>query len=269
MSLTRRLVRTSTRRTASRMSWRVMGRAESRSAENSQECQRGRPKKVARSGFGRQTIRLSHIHAWSKHRPGTPFATTSNRPAVFRILVADFALKPRGLGNTRSRVSRHMKRLRILSLFPVWTAFCALICMVSQSFGTANAAVVEGVEWQPLSAQVRRVIEAMDLLGTPLETKTRQALQAAFQETDSHKGSLLVQEVLDARCLFIVHINPESRVKVERGAAPAELVEQGWRQFLLKVENEAGVTASLRVASPNIGSAAGSTAAEADNRWMD
>ena len=41
-------------------------------------------------------------------------------------------------------------------------------------------------------------------------------------------------------------INPESRVQVKAGGAPKELMEQGWRMFLVKVHNEAGVTAVLR-----------------------
>jgi hypothetical protein len=40
-------------------------------------------------------------------------------------------------------------------------------------------------------------------------------------------------------------------VKVQGGPAPKELIEQGWRVFLVKVHNEAGVTAPLRVQSPN------------------
>ena len=46
--------------------------------------------------------------------------------------------------------------------------------------------------------------------------------------------------MLDPRCLLTVRISPESRVSAERGAAPARLVEQGWRAFLIKVRNEAG-----------------------------
>ena len=39
---------------------------------------------------------------------------------------------------------------------------------------------------------------------------------------------------------------------IERPASAAkELIEQGWRVFLIKVHNEAGVTAPLRCASPN------------------
>ena len=39
-------------------------------------------------------------------------------------------------------------------------------------------------------------------------------------------------------------------MKVAAGPARAELVEHGWRTFLVKVRNEAGVTAPLRVSSP-------------------
>jgi hypothetical protein len=50
-----------------------------------------------------------------------------------------------------------------------------------------------------------------------------------------------------------VKINAESRVKVEAGPAPPELVEAGVRLFLVKVMNDAGVTAQLKVESPNSG----------------
>ena len=55
---------------------------------------------------------------------------------------------------------------------------------------------------------------------------------------------------LDPRCLLDIRINPESRVSVDRGGATPQLVEQGWRAYLVKVRNEAGVTGALRVESP-------------------
>ncbi len=59
-----------------------------------------------------------------------------------------------------------------------------------------------------------------------------------------------LQAVLDPLCLVGVNINPESRVSVVRGAAKAALNEQGWSVFLIKVHNEAGVTAPLRRQQP-------------------
>src|SRR5438046_5365710 len=111
--------------------------------------------------------------------------------------------------------------------------------------------IVKNTELQPLVAQVRRVIEATDYLGTPFSATDKQALETALNQTDADEAGEAIQNVLDNYCLFGVDINPESRVKVAQGPAKPELVEKGWRQFLVKVHNEAGVTAELRTASPN------------------
>src|SRR6185295_8357496 len=110
---------------------------------------------------------------------------------------------------------------------------------------------VEKVESQPLIAQVNRVIEAMDYLGAPVSPADQQALQRAINQTDAARSVADIQSVLDKYCLFDVGINPESRVKVDQGPAKAELVEQGWRTFLVKVRNAAGVTAQLKSESRN------------------
>lgn len=133
----------------------------------------------------------------------------------------------------------------------------------------AELPMVKGVEKQPLGAQIKRLIEAMEYSGVPLDETSRQALAAALAESDAEHSSEAVQKALDAHCLFAVNINPESRVKVARGPAKAELVEQGWRQFLIKVENEAGVTAALRVQSPNAQRLHDSPPADIANRWLD
>jgi hypothetical protein len=79
----------------------------------------------------------------------------------------------------------------------------------------------------------------------------------------------LIQRVLDPHCLLVVNINPESRVKVAVGPAKPELLEQGWRVFLVKVHNEAGVTAELRATSPHARKLAGSPQDEVAQRWLE
>ncbi|MGA2256331.1 MAG: CehA/McbA family metallohydrolase [Thermoguttaceae bacterium] len=111
--------------------------------------------------------------------------------------------------------------------------------------------IVNNVELQPLAAQVRRVIEATDYLGAPISAADKRALETAFNQGDANAATDALQRVLDRYCLFGVNINPESRVKVAAGPAKPELAEKGWRQFLVKVHNEAGVTAELRALSPN------------------
>ncbi len=111
--------------------------------------------------------------------------------------------------------------------------------------------VVEDVEYQPLAAQVRRVVTARErMLGVPLEPKRKEALQRALALQDPRKAVVEIQKVLDPLCLAVIDINPESRVKVQRGPAPARLVQHGWSVFLVKVINQAGVTSSLRCLSP-------------------
>ena len=118
-----------------------------------------------------------------------------------------------------------------------------------------HAADVTGVDSQPLLAQVRRLADAAELLGVPLNTDERAAVDAASKFGDADAVPAKIQSVLDPRCLFVVTINPEMRVKVAPGLAKAELVEQGWRSFFIKVINESGTTAPLNVFSAQAQSA--------------
>jgi hypothetical protein len=112
--------------------------------------------------------------------------------------------------------------------------------------------IVRGVELQPLRAQVRRIEQALDqMLGSPLSASQKAELDKALAEKDTDKAALAIQKVLDPLCVAGVNVNPESRVKVARGPAAAKLAQHGWRTFLVKVHNEAGVTAPLRCLSPN------------------
>jgi len=105
------------------------------------------------------------------------------------------------------------------------------------------------VEGQPLASNVARVIQALEVLGTPLSDETRSALEAADRVRDARK----IQQVLDRQVLFAVHLNPEVRVKVTRGPAPAILQQSGFTPFLVKVVNESTSTLPLRITSPQSG----------------
>jgi hypothetical protein len=139
--------------------------------------------------------------------------------------------------------------------------------------------VVSGIELQPIAAQVERVVQALELCGSPLTAKQSAALRGALEEPDAFSAVKRIQEVLDPLCLVGVQINPESRVKAVEGPAAKELIEQGWRVFLIKVHNQAGVTAPLRCTSPNASPLHDSenepeppqtiTPREVVQRWMD
>jgi len=106
---------------------------------------------------------------------------------------------------------------------------------------------------QPLAAQVRQVEETLNYLGQPLAGATKKLINEAVANPDQAAAVAQLQAALDTYVLANVDINPESRVKVEQGAAKPELVEGGTRLFLVKVANGGHVTAPLQVASPNSG----------------
>jgi hypothetical protein len=155
-----------------------------------------------------------------------------------------------------------------------------LIAVVGRPGRADELPKVNDVEFQPLSAQVRRVVEALDLLGQPLSEQTKAKIERAIASEKQADGVRLIQEALDPACLIGVQINPESRVKATQGQAPARLVQLGWAVFVVKVQNEAGVTAPLVAESPNAAPlhkrSTGSPepkvsvpASEIPQRWMD
>jgi hypothetical protein len=132
----------------------------------------------------------------------------------------------------------------------------------------ALAAQAAQVEFQPLAAQAKRIVETLDYLGAPLSAADRKAVLDAANGMDPARGVMAIGRTLDRYCLFNVNINPESRVKCAPGPAKPELVEAGWRTFLVRVENEAGVTAELKVESPNAGNLANSPKEQVPHRWL-
>ncbi len=107
------------------------------------------------------------------------------------------------------------------------------------------------IEPQPLLAQAIRLQEALTFLGSSLSSVDEKRLKELQGKLFDQETVARIQDILDPYCLAVVSINPEARVKVERGVAAAKLIQGGWTTFLVKVVNEAGATAPLQVASPN------------------
>ena len=138
----------------------------------------------------------------------------------------------------------------------------------SQPTQAQSLPTVADVDLQPLKAQINRLIQAKEYLGEPFTEATKRALGQALGQADESDAVVSVQEILDKQCLADIQINPESRVKVNAGPAKRILVEQGWRNYLVKVRNEAGVTAPLQANSPNASPHAGSTKEQIPDRWL-
>jgi hypothetical protein len=106
---------------------------------------------------------------------------------------------------------------------------------------------------QPFEAQVRRLLAALEMIGDPLPPDEAARLNAIFAKSPRNDTVSLIEGILDRHTLLKVNINPEARVSMTRGDAQAELVEHGWRSFLVKVTNQAADTAVLRITSPQAG----------------
>jgi hypothetical protein len=115
----------------------------------------------------------------------------------------------------------------------------------------ASAADIEqvAVDGQPLAANVNRLLEALATLGVPLPKDTSERLAQSGKARDAAG----LQKLLDAHVLFVVTLNPESRVKVDRGPAAAMLQQAGFTPVIVKVVNQSTVTKRLGITSPQSG----------------
>jgi hypothetical protein len=136
----------------------------------------------------------------------------------------------------------------------IWAG--ALVVVQSTGFGAVQLSQrvpQPNVPLQPLAQHARRVEATLGYLGQPLASIDHKLIDDAMAVSDEEEGGRQIQTALDKYTLAVVRINPESRVSVDPGPAAPELIEGGTRVFLVKVLNEGGVTAPLRVDSPNSG----------------
>lgn len=138
-----------------------------------------------------------------------------------------------------------------------WTLLlvCLGICLTSVGVRAEEPAgePITAVEFQPLATATTRLLSALQFQGTPLPAADSASLQQILQTGSGRDGVIAIQKLLDPHCLALVRINPEGRVSVAPGPVPKQLIQQGWRTFLVKVHNEAGVTGELKVGSPQSG----------------
>ena len=146
-----------------------------------------------------------------------------------------------------------------------------LFALGGLSAAASSLPVVEDVEIQPFSVHVRRLMDALENLGTPFDDSEKKTLERALREIDGERASRQIQKVLDGRCLLGLRILPklgfDSRANLLAGQA--QLMEGGWRQFLVKVHNEAESRFALAASSADAIKLPGSLAGEIDRRWLD
>lgn len=143
--------------------------------------------------------------------------------------------------------------------------FCLTGTALLIGAGAAGSATARSAcDDQPRVVHASQVLEALETLGEPVPG-WRDALAAA--PTLAQRAEVATR-LLDARTLLIATLSPEARVGTARGAAVPELVEQGWRLFLVKVDNPSTVPGKIGVTSPEA-RAPHAQAHPADHVWAN
>ncbi|MFO0927131.1 MAG: CehA/McbA family metallohydrolase [Gemmataceae bacterium] len=120
------------------------------------------------------------------------------------------------------------------------------------------------VEAQPLLAQVRRLGQR----STTSASRCRQRFAAlAAVRVDDADAATKVQ-ALDPLCLAAVEVGPRGVTQVVPTGRKPELVEQGWRAYLVKVVNKGELTGPLRVDSPNARPVPNAPKEQVAERWL-
>jgi hypothetical protein len=105
---------------------------------------------------------------------------------------------------------------------------------------------------QPFAAQLQRLLTALNSIGEPLRPEEQQSLQKILS-SGAGDSVTRCEDLLRPHVLLRVDINPEGRVTMSRGDAKAELVEHGWRTFLVQVNNKSADTSAFSITSPQSG----------------
>ena len=113
----------------------------------------------------------------------------------------------------------------------------------------AQSPPVVDVPRQPLASNVRRVLETLEGLGFPLPADTDVAIRRAIEGG----SAVALQRTVDPSVLAVVSINPEERVRAQRGPAAAQIQQAEYVPVLVKILNQSTSTARLQVSSPQSG----------------
>jgi len=113
---------------------------------------------------------------------------------------------------------------------------------------------VADADWTKVRQRCQQLVKALEKHPGALPADIEKQLVALLKQEamDADESLEKLQALLDPLCLVGVQINPESRVKAERGSAAAELKLNQPRIVLLKVQNEGGITPPLSVSGDEL-----------------
>jgi hypothetical protein len=111
-------------------------------------------------------------------------------------------------------------------------------------FYPAFAAELNGIAPQPYFAGVNRALEMLASLGAPISTRDARQIAVLSQANDGVSVEA-AEKILDRYSLARLSLSGDGSAQVGVGGAKRVLVEQGWRIFLIRVENPAGKSVDI------------------------
>ena len=140
--------------------------------------------------------------------------------------------------------------------------------IATTSLSLTSFPTVDDVEAQPLISATKRLVDAMESIGSPLPEPIAKGLAELSTLDESKTTTARVQELLDPLCLASVSVTQSGPPKVTLAQRKHELMEQGWRSFLIKVINTPQRKGRLRMESPNSNPLPHAPADQIQSRWM-
>ncbi|WP_156785058.1 CehA/McbA family metallohydrolase [Terriglobus roseus] len=114
----------------------------------------------------------------------------------------------------------------------------------SSRFCNALEPTIGQVVAQPYFAAANRSIQSLARLGSPIRSADAEQIAVLTQQNDPQAVSK-AEEILSRYTLAKLSLGPNGAPQIAIGEAPRQLVEQGWRVFLVRVENPSGQKGSL------------------------
>ena len=136
----------------------------------------------------------------------------------------------------------------------VWALIIGLaVTLQAPALGTSAPSCSDG-EAEAFRKHCRDLLVPLRTAKTSIPAETVKAIGSLLDDRapGDEQVARKIEQLLEPYCFVVVTINPESRVKAARGAAPAELCLARPTAVLIKVVNEAGVTPPLQITGPEI-----------------
>lgn len=138
--------------------------------------------------------------------------------------------------NSRSNITRRSAL--------IWTGGI----FASLRFPRALALSSFDIPTQPYFASVKRAIEALEKLGTPVLAADAQQITALARQNDAAAVEAS-EKILDRYSLANLSIESDGSAHLTLGGAPRTLIEQGWSLFLVRIANPTGRTENLWIST--------------------